>query len=162
MNYKKFALNFQINGKFGGITASQTEALLDGYGVSERSAIARDRGYENINAVQNGQAVTQIDPLTYYSEIGVGGRNGIDEAHIYDRTSVRLAQLALSYNINVDKLDWLKNASVSFIGNNLFFFYKDAPYDPELSVGTGRNNPGIDNYNVPSTRTMGMNISLTF
>lgn len=162
MNYKKFALNFQINGKFGGITASQTEALLDGYGVSERSAIARDRGYENINAVQNGTAVTQIDPLTYYSEIGVGGRNGIDEAHIYDRTSVRLAQLALSYNINVDKLDWLKNASVSFIGNNLFFFYKDAPYDPELSVGTGRNNPGIDNYNVPSTRTMGMNISLTF
>ena len=53
-NYKDFSLNMQINGKFGGHTVSQTEALLDGYGVSERSALARDRGYENINAVQNG------------------------------------------------------------------------------------------------------------
>ena len=159
-NYKDFALNLQINGKFGGYTVSQTEALLDGYGVSERSAVARDRGYENINAVQNGSAVTQIDPFTYYDAIG--GRNGIDEAHIYDRTSIRLAQLALSYRINVDNVDFLKNASVSLIGNNLFYFHKKAPYDPELSQSTGRNNPGIDNYNLPSTRTLGLNVSLTF
>lgn len=160
VNYKDFSLNVLINGKFGGFTASQTEALLDGYGVSERSAAARDRGFEHINAVQNGAAVTQIDPFTYYDAIG--GRNGIDEPHIYDRTNVRLAQLALSYNINVDKFDWLKNASLSFIGNNLFFFYKDAPYDPELSQGTGRNDPGVDNFNLPSTRTYGLNLSLTF
>lgn len=159
-NYKNFNLNMQINGKFGGFTVSQTEALLDGYGVSERSARARDRGFETINAVQNGVAVSQIDPFTYYDAIG--GRNGIDETHIYDRTSVRLAQLALSYKIDVSKFDWLKNASLSFIGNNLFYFYKDAPYDPELSQSTGRNDPGIDNYNLPSTRTYGLNLSLTF
>ncbi len=159
-DYKNWSLSFQINGKFGGYSVSQTEALLDGYGVSERSAAARDRGYENINAVQNGQAVSQIDPFTYYDAIG--GRNGIDEAHIYSRTSVRLNQLAISYKINVERLDWLKNASISFIGNNLFYFYKDAPYDPELSVGTGRNNAGIDNFNLPSTRTYGLNLSLTF
>ncbi|EAQ99730.1 SusC/RagA family TonB-linked outer membrane protein [Maribacter sp. HTCC2170] len=160
VNYKDWGLNVQVNGKFGGLVASQTEALLDGYGVSERSAVARDRGYEIINAVQNGSAVTQIDPFTYYDAIG--GRNGIDEPHIYDRTSVRLAQLALSYNINVDSIDWVKNASVSFIGNNLFFFYKDAPFDPEIQQATGRNNVGIDNYNLPSTRTYGLNLSLTF
>ncbi len=160
VNYKDWALNMQINGKFGGLVASQTEALLDGYGVSERSAVARDRGYEIINAVQNGSAVSQIDPFDYYDAIG--GRNGIDEPHIYDRTSVRLSQLALSYNINVDQFDWLKNASVSFIGNNLFFFHKDAPFDPEIQQATGRNNVGIDNYNLPSTRTYGLNLSLTF
>lgn len=160
VNYKNWSLNAQINGKFGGYVASQTEALLDGYGVSERSAVARDRGFEHINAVQNGSAVSQIDPFTYYDAIG--GRNGIDEAHVYDRTSVRLAQLALSYNINVDSVDWLKNASVSLIGNNLFYFHKDAPFDPELQQGTGRNDAGVDNYNLPSTRTIGMNVSLTF
>lgn len=159
-NYKAFALSLQINGKFGGIVASQTEALLDGYGVSERSAAARDRGFEVINAVQNGAAVTQIDPFTYYDAIG--GRNGVDEAHIYDRTSIRLAQLALSYNINVTKLDWLKNASVSLIGNNLFYIHKDAPFDPELQQATGINDAGIDNFNLPSTRTVGMNLNLTF
>ena len=158
--YRDFSLAFQINGKFGGITASQTEALFDGYGVSERSAVARDRGYENINAVQNGVAVNQIDPFAYYDAIG--GRNGIDEAHVYDRTNVRLAQLALSYNVNVQKIDWLKNMSVSFVGNNLFYFYKDAPYDPEISLSTGANDAGIDNYNLPSTRSLGINLNLTF
>jgi len=158
--YRDFSLAFQINGKFGGITASQTEALFDGYGVSERSAVARDRGYENINASQGGQAVSQIDPFTYYDAIG--GRNGIDEAHVYDRTNVRLAQLALSYNVNVQKIEWLKNMSVSFVGNNLFYFYKDAPYDPEISLSTGANDAGIDNYNLPSTRSMGINLNLTF
>ncbi|SDL33387.1 SusC/RagA family TonB-linked outer membrane protein [Kriegella aquimaris] len=160
LNYKNFGLNMQINGKFGGIVVSQTEALLDGYGVSERSAVARDRGYENINAVQNGSAVTQIDPFTYYD--AVGGRNGIDEAHTYDRTSIRLAQLALSYNFKISQWEWLKNSSVSLIGNNLFYFYKDAPYDPELSQATGRNDAGIDNFNLPSTRTIGLNLNLTF
>jgi len=160
VNYKDWGLNVQINGKFGGYVASQTEALLDGYGVSERSAVARDRGFEIINGVQNGQPVTQIDPFDYYDAIG--GRNGIDEPHIYDRTSIRLAQLALSYNINVGQLDWLKNASISFIGNNLFFFHKDAPFDPEIQQATGRNNPGIDSFNLPSTRTYGLNLSLTF
>jgi TonB-linked SusC/RagA family outer membrane protein len=158
--YRDFSLAFQINGKFGGITASQTEALFDGYGVAERTAVARDRGYENINAVQNGVAVNQIDPFTYYDAIG--GRNGIDEAHVYDRTNVRLAQLALSYNVNVQKIDWLKNMSVSFVGNNLFYFYKDAPYDPEISLSTGANDAGIDNYNLPSTRSLGINLNLTF
>ncbi len=163
ITYKSWSMNMQINGKFGGIVGSQTEGLLDGYGVSERSAAARDRGFEHINAVQNGTAVTQIDPRLYYSEgPGTGGRNGIQEPYIYDRTSVRLGQLSLSYNFNVDKYDWLKSASLSFIGNNLFFFYKDAPFDPEITNSTSRSQPGIENINLPATRTTGLNLSLTF
>ncbi len=160
LTYNNLFLNMQINGKFGGYTVSQTEALLDGHGVSERSAVARDRGHENINAVQNGQAVNKINPFVYYDAIG--GRNGIDEAHVYDRTSVRLSQLTLSYGFNVEKFNWLKKASVSLIGSNLFYFYKKAPYDPELSQSTGRNDAGIDSYNLPSTRTYGLNLSLIF
>jgi hypothetical protein len=163
LNYKSWSVNMQINGKFGGIVASQTESLLDGNGVSERSAAARDRGYENIFAVQNGQTVTQIDPFTYYGEgPGTGGRNGISEAYVYDRTSVRLAQLSISYQFNVEQLDWISNASLSLIGNNLFYFYKDAPFDPEITNSTSRSQPGIENYNLPATRTTGLNLSVTF
>lgn len=160
MNYKSWTLNFQINGKVGGVVGSQTEALFDGNGVSERSALARDRGYENINAVSGTTPVSQIDPFVYYDAIG--GRTGIDEAHTYDRTSFRLAQLALSYNFNVESVNWLKNASLSFIGNNLFYFYKDAPFDPELTNSTGRSQQGIENYNLPATSNYGLNLSLTF
>jgi len=159
-DYKSWTFSLQINAKVGGFVGSQSEALFDGNGVSGRSGAARDRGYENIFAVQNGQTVTQIDPFTYYDAIG--GRNGIDEPHIYDRTSVRLAQFLVSYNFNTANVDWLKNASLAFVGNNLFYFYKDAPFDPELTQGTGRNDPGMDNYNLPATRNYGLSLNLTF
>jgi TonB-linked SusC/RagA family outer membrane protein len=163
MSYNKLSLNFQINAKMGGYVHSQTEAMLDGFGVSERSALARDRGFENIFAVQNGQTVTQIDPALYYSDGGgVGGRNGINEAHIYDRTNIRLTQLALSYNFDMENSDFFKAATLSFIGNNLFYFYKDAPFDPESTVSTAAGSPGIVSFSTPSTRTYGLNLNLTF
>ena len=59
-------------------------------------------------------------------------------------------------------MNWLKNASLAFVGNNLFYFYKDAPFDPELTQGTGRNDPGMDNYNLPATRNYGLSLNLTF
>ena len=34
LTYKGFGLGFQINGRFGGVVTSSTEALLDRYGVS--------------------------------------------------------------------------------------------------------------------------------
>jgi hypothetical protein len=73
-----------------------------------------------------------------------------------------LAQLLLSYNFNTEKVNWLKNASLAFVGNNLFYFYKDAPFDPEITQGTGRNDPGVENYNLPATRTLGLSLNLTF
>ena len=165
INYKKLSLNFQINAKMGGFVHSQTEAMLDGFGVSERTAVARDRGFENIFAVQNGQTVTQIVPHTYYADgVGVGGRNGINEAHIYDRTNIRMTQLSLAYNFDLESSTFLglQAASLSFIGNNLFYFYKDAPFDPESTVSTGAGSPGIVSFTTPSTRTYGLNLNLTF
>lgn len=159
--YKNFSLNFLINSKVGGKAFSQTESILDGYGVSQRTADARDQGYVSINAVQGSTAVTQMDPKTYYNAIG--GRNGVGEAYVYDRTNIRLAQLALSYDFNVQALGLpIQSASFSIVGQNLFFLYKDAPFDPELSMSTDLQSQSLDNFNVPSTRTYGFNLKFTF
>src|SRR5690606_322189 len=125
ISYKRFTLGMQINGRFGGKVFSQTESMLDGAGVSQRSADARDAGGVNINGVTEGTnaAVTSISSENYYRDgIGIGGRNGIGEAYVYDRTNIRLSQLSLGYDIDVSKLGLpIKAASLSFIGNNLFF-----------------------------------------
>ncbi|MDP4201229.1 MAG: SusC/RagA family TonB-linked outer membrane protein [Bacteroidota bacterium] len=160
-SYKQFALNFLVNAKIGGKCFSQTEAILDGYGVSERTAVARDNGGVAINAIKGTTPVTKIDAKLYYTT--VGDRNGVSEAYVYDRTNIRLTQLSLSYDLNVSKLKIpVKAASISLVGNNLFFIYKKAPYDPELTMSTGLGSQSLDNFNVPSTRTYGFNLKVSF
>lgn len=148
-----------INGKFGGVTFSQTESMLDGAGVSQRTADARDAGGVSVNAVQNGEPVSTVDAETWYRAIG--DRNGIGEAYIYDRTNVRLTQLALSYRFPM-RGGFVKGLSASLVGQNLFIFYMKAPFDPELAMSTNRNSQSLDNFNLPATRTMGLNFKITF
>lgn len=43
VSYKGLGLSFVINGRFGGVVTSSTEAILDRFGVSQRTADARDQ-----------------------------------------------------------------------------------------------------------------------
>ena len=158
--YKKFSLGILVNGKFGGKVISQTEAMLDGYGVSKRTAIARENGGVDIDAVMpDGTVVRKIDARTYYSTIG--NRDGIKEPYTYQRTNIRLAQFILSYDFTLKKLA-VKSASLSLTAQNLFFIYKDAPFDPEITLNTLINDQALDNFTIPSTRTLGFNFRINF
>ncbi|SNY95483.1 TonB-linked outer membrane protein, SusC/RagA family [Flagellimonas pacifica] len=164
ISYKRWSASALINGVFGGNVFSQTESMLDGAGVSQRTADARDAGSVAVNGVveSSGAAVTSVDPEQWFRFIG--DRNGVGEAYVYDRTNIRLAQLSLAYDIDLAKLNmpFIQSASIAFIGNNLFFLKKDAPFDPELAMSTDRNSVGLDNFNLPSTRNYGLNLKVTF
>ena len=157
----RFNIGVLISGKFGGKVVSQTESMLDGWGVSKRSGEARDLGYVEINGVKGTTPVTQISAFDYYAEGGgIGGRNGILEPYVYDRTNIRLSQLSVAYDLKVEKL--VSAVTLSLVGQNLFIFYKKAPYDPELAMNTTMSSQSLDNFNVPATRTYGFNIKVTF
>ncbi len=159
--WKDITFSFLINMGMGGVVVSQTEAMLDGYGVSERTGDARDAGYVEVDAVNenDGSAVTQVDPKTWYLQ--TGDRNGIMEYYVYDRTNVRLAQLTLGYTFNFES-PAIQNLTLSLFGRNLFFFYREAPFDPDLVMSTNRNNQGLDNFNLPTTRSIGLNLNINF
>ena len=161
-NYRNFFSSVLINGKFGGVAFSKTEAFLDSYGVSERTAAARDGGKMAINAVTpEGAAVTSIEPYTYYS--AVGDRNKIMEPYVFSRTNVRLGQFVLGYTFKTKSAKPVfKDASVSFVGRNLFFFYKKAPFDPEQAMSTNNSLQSADVFGLPSTRSYGVNLKVTF
>lgn len=160
LKYKKLSAGFLLNGKFGGKVISQTEAMLDGYGVSKRTAVARDNGGVDIDAVMpNGQEVHKIDARKYYSY--TGNRDGIKEPYAYSRTNIRLAQVIFSYDFNFPN-SGIKMASLSLTAQNLFFIYKDAPFDPEVTLNTLISDQALDNFSIPSTRTFGASIKVSF
>ena len=155
-----FGLNFLIVGKFGGVAFSQTESMLDGAGVSQRTADARDAGgvFGDFARESDGQAVSSVDAETWYRAIG--DRNGIGESYVYDRTNIRLSQFAFSYNFSWSRKNF--PTTFSLVGQNLFFLRVDAPFDPDLAMNTTRNSESLDNFNLPVTRTFGFNLKVTF
>jgi len=163
LSYGNLNMSFLFNAKVGGKVFSQTESVLDGYGVSKRTADSRDLGFVAVDGVMEstGEPVTKVDPENWYRSIG--GRNGIGEAYVYDRTNLRLGQFSLSYNFDFTKVKFpIDVLTCSLVGQNLFFIYLDAPFDPELAMSTNRYAQSLDNFNLPTTRTMGFNVKLTF
>lgn len=155
LSYKGVTLKFLIDGRFGGQVMSVTEALLDEFGVSQRSADARDAGGVNVNG-------TTLDAEKYYTAIG--GRSGITEAYMYDATNIRLRELSLGYSLPKSTVSGvgLSSARISLVGRNLFFFRNDAPFDPDVTFATGVGFQGVDVFSLPSTRSLGFNLSIGF
>lgn len=159
-NYKNFSLSLLVDGKFGGKVMSITQAYMDLLGVSEESGIARDNGGVAINGVNAaGEAVSKLDPRTYYATIG--SRGSMAGAYMYSATVVRLREAAFGYNLPI-KSNSIKNVRLSVTGRNLFYFYKKAPYDPELTMSTSNGLSGVDAFNMPATRDIGLNLNVTF
>ncbi|MDO6743720.1 SusC/RagA family TonB-linked outer membrane protein [Tenacibaculum soleae] len=158
-DYKNFTFSFLIDGKFGGDVVSVTEAVNDKYGVSQATADARNINGGMINVVDQAGVGSQITAQSYYNTIG--GRDGMLGEYVYDATNVSLRELSIGYKLPV-KNDFFKSVRLSLIANNLFFFYKEAPFDPNISASTGIGLQGVDIYNQPSTRSIGVNVNINF
>ena len=155
-HYKDFTLSFLIDGKFGGRVLSATEATLDGWGVSERTGNARNAGKVVVDGVD-------FDPQLWYTETGSSNFNNsyANEFYVYKGTNVRLREMSLGYTFR-NLFGNGKNLTAALIARNLFFFYKDAPCDPDVSMGTGNGVQGVDIFNLPSSRSLGLNLKLNF
>lgn len=158
--YKNFNLDFLLSGRFGGQVLSITHMIMDQFGVSTDTGAARKAGSVKVNGVDgSGNAVTDVDPQTWYTSIG--GRQGISETGIYSATVVRLRELSLSYKFNL-KTTKVRDLSVGITGRNLFYLYKKAPFDPELTMSTGNGLSGVDLFTQPATREIGIKLSVSF
>ncbi|WP_456314475.1 SusC/RagA family TonB-linked outer membrane protein [Pseudomonas shirazensis] len=157
-----FFANVLIDGRFGGDVMSLTEAQNDAFGVSKATGDARNAGGVAINGVRasDGVAVTNVSAQSYYTQ--VGGRAGITGEYVYDATNVSVREVSIGYNFNPKTLPFIQSASISLIARNLFFIYKDAPFDPNIALSTGQGLQGVDIYGLPSTRSIGLNLNVTF
>ena len=145
-SWKGVNLGFVLTARLGGICMSQTQAILDEYGVSAVSAEARNNG-----------GTGKISAEGYYAV--VGGDNPIWSEYIYSATNVRLQEAHISYTL---PRKWLKSKELTLgvTANNLFMIYRKAPFDPESTASTGTYYQGFDYFMQPSLRTLGFNIKL--
>ncbi len=155
-SYKGFNLSFLINGRFGGVVTSSTEAILDRFGVSKASGDARKAG----GVMLPGQGL--VDAKTYYGMVGTGDYT-TSGYYLYSATNIRLQEVTFGYTFP-DK--WfnnvLKGLTLTFIANNPWMIYCKAPYDPELTPSTGTYGQGNDYFMQPSVRSYAVSVKFKF
>ena len=152
--YKNFNASFMISARLGGVVYSATQAGMDNYGVSERSAIARDQGGVFING---GDVV---NPEKWFTAIG--SQSGMPQHYTYSATNIRLQEASIGYTFPRHMLWNIADVSINLVGRNLWMIYNKAPFDPEGVASTGNYYQGIDYFMMPSTRNIGFNVKLQF
>lgn len=170
--WKDLSLSFLINGRIGGKVLSMTESYLDGYGLSQRTADARQYAEKNkiyadpcygnnLLGIALNDGSGRVVPIeSYYNSVGGVTPQDI-ERYLYSGTNFRLRELSLGYTFR-NLFGQNKNLSLSFIARNLFFIYKDAPVDPDVSLSTGTGLGAFEVFNMPSSRSFGFSLNVNF
>jgi len=149
-----FNFGFLVTARLGGVAYSATQAVIDSYGVSKASGLARDRGGVMINGGD------MVDAQAWYSTIGAD--SGVPQYYTYSATNVRLQEATIGYTIPKKKLGDIVEINISLVGRNLWMIYNKAPFDPEAVATTGNYYQGIDYFMMPSLRSVGFNLRLKF
>ena len=174
-SFAGFDLSFLIDARFGGKMFSGTNHALQAGGAAAATVVngARDKFVVD-GAVESevaGKTVytkntTEVTPQDYWGAIvGRSGNLGINEANIYDATSVRLRNIALSYTLpkSLLKNTPITKAKLGISCNNVWMIksYMNG-IDPESVFATGSNATGYEFASSPTTRSFLFNITLGF
>ena len=190
LTYKNLELSFLVDASVGGEIFSGTNRTGTYTGVL--ASTLPGRGAENgglsyylngttktlVNGAVPGGAAVYDDGMVFNGVYDNGTPNttiisaqeyykasyNISEAYIYSSTFVKMREIKLAYNFNKSfaKKLGLEGASITAVGRNLFFIYKDAPnIDPETAFNTG-NAQGLESLALPTTRNFSLNVNLKF
>jgi TonB-linked SusC/RagA family outer membrane protein len=171
--YKNISLRILIDGRIGGVMISGTEQNLAFSGITEGTLKYREGGWNlggtDINGEQVGATISSQDFWQTVSQ----KRAGVGEFFAYDITNFRVRDLSLGYMLPFHS-SFIKSAKLSAVAHNLFWVYRGSStlslpgegkrkmwFDPDMSFG-GNNLKGVEYGVLPSTRSVGINLNLTF
>ena len=132
-----------------------------------RNSVADGGGVNVVGVTESGSPVdTYVSAASYFYRHFFGNH----EHWLYDASYVKLRTARLGYNFSKDSLanTPFDNVNVALVGNNLLLLYSNIPeggLDPSEIEGSGSIATGyrnIEGGQLPPTRTIGLNVSLTF
>lgn len=174
-SYKDFRLNFLIDMRKGGDVFSVTQwfGLQSGVleetirgGIREHGMVLGQDYMTNERFVtENGDVNdTRVGARDYFQSLW-GGR----ETGIIDGSFIKLRQIELGYDLPKHLFaSWkmVKRAGISLFAHNVALLYTSksniAHIDPETGFGVGNDGLGIEQYQIPSNRSIGMKLNVTF
>jgi TonB-linked SusC/RagA family outer membrane protein len=174
--YKDFFLSFLIDFKKGGDIFSFTDMWGAYTGVLDYTAAGNIRetgvvfgknlyqGYKFVKADGTPNDIA-VDPETAFGATSYPGT----EFYVMDAGYIKLRQVQFGYNLPskiVSKTKWLKSANISVFGYNVALLATSksnkAHIDPETGFGVQNSGLGIEQYQIPSNRSIGLKLNVSF
>jgi TonB-linked SusC/RagA family outer membrane protein len=173
-SYKAFNLRILMDGRIGGTVVSGTEMNLAFSGIPAVTETFREGGWNLGGVNAKGEGVSKTISSQDFWQIASGKRYGAGEFFAYDATNFRVRELSIGYNLPVKSIKAIKSAKLMLVGRNLLWLYRGSSkleipgvekrkmwFDPDMSLGNG-NFQGVEYGTMPATRTMGVNLQITF
>lgn len=166
ISWKRLSLNLDCEWKNGGDTWNGTQAVLDYYGRSKTSGERRGSAkvYEGVSSSghNNTKSVALFDPSlpvtqNAWTKYGYGG---VDEAYIQKGDYLRINNIAASYRIASKK--YIQNLLLTLYANNLVLWSAYKGVDPSQLLYDQVNTTGLDFFNLPSQKNIGISVTLQF
>ncbi len=156
--YRRFTLSAYFQGSYGN----------DIYSLSMASQCYNYSGSRGINTLSEVlyNYWTEDNPNSKYPALNAASTSSLkmSDRFVYDGSYIRLKNLSLTYRIPVEKVKWLKGASVYVSAQNLLTFTKYPFIDPDVNTygGSSSVNQGIDDYSYPYARSFTFGVKLNF
>jgi len=183
VDFKKGGDIFSVTHMFGVYTGILEEtAAINANGKNVRDALADGGGVLVEDAVYGRQnsdgSITYLDASGAVSASPVAnstysnansfyyGYYGKTELSVFDGSFVKLREVSAGYSF--DNISFLKKAGISdvnlsVVGRNLWIIHKNIPdLDPEVSQSAGNTSVGAETNAIPSTRSYGFNLKISF
>lgn len=171
LSYKGFSLSFHIDAKIGGDLADESSSTGMQTGIYPITALGREEGVigvgvKNIGSAENPQYVPNDVVAPTKSVTRMLSVRSVNEGAIFEASYVKLRELSLSYSLPNKLLSaskFIKGAKLSIVGRNVAMLYNThSQIDPELNIYGGNRQGALYYVSLPSTRSVGFNLNLTF
>lgn len=170
--YKGIRVSGLLDIRKGGAVWNGTEGILDYFGTSKRSGDEREvKGHVFEGVTEEGKPnTTPVDFANPANGINSYkwtryGFGVITEEAVQDASWLRLRELTVSYELPNSLISKAKlsRASVAVTGRNLFLYTPNyTGIDPETNLTGASNGIGLEYFNMPNTKSVGVTLNLTF
>ncbi|MDP1842569.1 MAG: SusC/RagA family TonB-linked outer membrane protein [Sediminibacterium sp.] len=166
--YKNYRFSFLVDGQLGGMIYSQTHHKMMEQGKLKSTLFGREENFIiGAGVVQNPDKsystnTTKVLPVEYYGDYY---RRANVESNSFDASYLKLREARIEYNFPKSMLgkSIFKQLSIALYGRDLLMITSFPIFDPETAALNGATIlPGVEMGQLPSSRTIGANITVKF
>lgn len=169
VNYKGITLSALVDVRSGGSLFDEGTGTGRWTGQYAETALGREegvigKGVVNIGTAEQPNFVPNTTIVPGNALYGYNNPRRYHEAAIFDASYVKLREITLGYQIPAALLSRIKirSAKISLVGRNVLMLFKNTPHiDPEADR-YGANSQGFAYGELPSSRSLGANLNLSF